>query len=198
MLDKNDGAEYELESLTRLPEYLDVPAGTLNFSTELAGNIRYGTPMQVKTIIYVNNFRQMTIVTSWRLKKYADVVVAIRDIPVQTVLSYDDVTLERREVTRVEQIFYKLDDVVGMQMRRTVFSGTLLNRFMISRPVIIKQGSNVTIISISGVVSVQTQGQALQSGGVGDVIRVRNLLSGKSMLARIENETTVVIDNTVR
>jgi flagella basal body P-ring formation protein FlgA len=40
---------------------------------------------------------------------------------------------------------------------------------------------------------VQVAGQALQGGAVGDVIRVRNLGSGKSLLARIESATAVAV-----
>ena len=198
MLDRGDGSEYRIERLTNLPENIFLPAGELAVTPELVGGIRYSAPVQVKIAIAVNGAPQMNLVTAWRIRKYSFVLVAVRDIPSRTVLTPADVTLDRREVLRLDEVISEAGYVAGLETKRPVTAGSVLTKSALGRPQAVKAGGNVIIVSRAGAVTVRATGQALQSGAVGDVIRVRNLSSGKSLLARIESETTVVVTSAVR
>jgi flagella basal body P-ring formation protein FlgA len=197
-LDRSDGSEYRIERLTRLPENIFLPTGTLTVAPELVGAIRYNTPVQVKIAIAVNNAPQMNLLTAWRVRKFSYVLVTARDVPAHTVLSAADVLLERREVVRLDDVIYNMDYIAGLETKRPLTAGSIVAKSALGRPQAVKAGDNVTIVSRAGAVTVQVAGQALQGGAAGEVIRVRNLSSGKSLLARIENETTVVVASSVR
>jgi flagella basal body P-ring formation protein FlgA len=193
MLDKSDGSDYQLECLTRLPANIVVPAGHVEFVPELIGKIRYGSPVSVRVSININGLQQMSVVSVWRVRKYTEVLVSTRDLTAQTTLTENDVIFARREVTNLDHVIFDVDKAVGLQLKRSIAYGTIISPSMLAKPVLIKSGDNITVISVVGSVVVQISGQALQSGALGDIIRVRNVTSGKSFLARIENETTVVV-----
>ncbi len=192
-LDRSDGSIYQVEGLTRLPENIVLPDGILDLTPSLMGKVRYGQPMQVQVAVNINGLRQMNIVTVWRVKKLVEVVVAAKDLQSRTALSEDDVTLERREVTRIDEAIFQISDAAGLELKRAIPAGSMVTRSSLTKPEIIRSGDNVTIVSISGSVTVKASGQALQGGAAGDVIRVRNISSGKSLLGRIEDRQTVVI-----
>ncbi len=195
MLDRSDGSDYQLECLTRLPPNITLPNGILDMSAELMGQLRYGQPIQVKVAVNVDGMRQMNIITIWRVRKFMEVLVAARDLPSQTTLEEADMVYDRREVTRVGDVIFQSADAVGLQLRRPLTVGSVITRSSLTKPEAIKAGDNVTIVSIAGNVTVKVAGQAVQGGAVGDVIRVRNLSSGKSLLAKIQDRDTVVIYN---
>ena len=192
-IDSSDGSEYKVECLTRFPEVLQMPAGALDMKAELVGQIRYNAPVQVRVDIKVNGVRQMNLVTTWRVKKILMVIVAARDLPSRTVLSDADVVFERREVDRIDDIILEIKDIMGQETKRALTVGTVITKSMLGKPQLVKSGDNITIVSIAGAVMVKATGQALQGGAAGDVIRVRNLASGKIILARVQDENTVVI-----
>lgn len=198
LLDKNDGSVYTVECLTRLPDALMVHVGNLELEPDVVGTLRYNAPVQVRVVIKVNGLQQMNIVTAWRVKKVVNVLVAARDIPSRTILSETDVYFEQREVTKIDDVIYDIESVIGLEVKRPITSGTTVSKSMLMKPFVVRSGDNVAIVSRSGAIVVQAAGQALQGGAIGDVIRVRNLGSGKTVLARVENENTVVISAVTR
>ena len=195
MLDRSDGSDYQMECLTMLPTNIVLPNGVLDMAPELVGQLRYGQPVQVRVAINIDGLRRMNIITIWRVRKFAEVLVASRDLSSRAVLEESDVVFERREVTRMDEVLFKSSDVVGLQLKRPLSVGSVVTRSSLTKPEMIKSGDNVTIVSVAGSVTVKVAGQALQGGAAGDVIRVRNLSSGKSLLARIQDRDTVVILN---
>lgn len=193
MLDKSDGADYQLECLTRLPTNIVVPDGNLELVPELMGKIRYGSSVSVRVSINVNGLQQMSVISVWRVRKFTEVLVSTRDIVSHTKLSESDVIFAKREVTNLDQVIFDIDKVIGLELKRSIPYGTVISPSMLTRPLLVKSGDNVTAISVSGSVVVQISGQALQGGAVGDIIRIRNIASGKSFLAKIQNENTVLV-----
>ena len=197
-LDKSDGSIYKIECLTRLPEHMSVTSGTLVLEPQLVSLMHYNKPIQVRVAVKVNGALQLNIITTWRVRKVSNVLVAVRDIPSRTIVSADDFVYEFREVARLDDVVFDVAQIVGLETKRPLTTGSIVGKNMFGKPQVISSGDNITILSKSGVVVVQTAGQALQSGSIGDVIRVRNLGSGKTILARIESPTTVVITITTR
>ena len=197
LLEREDGTDYRVERLTRLPPDLFLPEGPIEMVAALVGSLRYNSPVQVRITISVNNSPQMNLFTAWRIRKFTYVLVTVRDIPSRTILSEADVVLEQREVVKLDDVLFSLDGLTDLETKRPLTAGSIVSRAVLGRPQIIRTGDTVTIVSRVGPVAVQAFGQALQAGGVGDIIRVRNLNSGKSVLAKIESGNIVVVVNTL-
>jgi|GEM_PF-2369695 flagella basal body P-ring formation protein FlgA len=68
----------------------------------------------------------------------------------------------------------------------------VLKRF-VEVPFAIKRGQLVKVVAEKGGIYVETLGRALQNGRVGDIIKVKNVYSGKIIEGRVKDEESVVV-----
>lgn len=84
-------------------------------------------------------------------------------------------------------------DLVGFTPRTSINPGQPVRSFDLQAPKIVKRGTGVTMVYSNGRIRLETQGKALQDGSKGDVIRVLNVSSNKTIEARITGEQTVTV-----
>lgn len=111
----------------------------------------------------------------FRIKKTEEVIVAKRDIMPNEVLTYDDVLLEKVEVSNVNDIITDYTQINNKILKRRVKAGDIIRKSFLDNPKIIKRGQLVTLKVISGTVSITTTGTVLQDGATGDIVRVRRV-----------------------
>ncbi|WP_165855048.1 flagellar basal body P-ring formation chaperone FlgA [Marinobacter sp. JSM 1782161] len=75
--------------------------------------------------------------------------------------------------------------LVGMEIRRSVSSGTLFTPDIVTQPDAVARGDHVIIIARSGPIAVQSRGKALGNGRVGEQVLVQNLRSEKTLRALV-------------
>lgn len=110
------------------------------------------------------------------------VLVVRRSLPRGTVLSRADVDVVEQDVTRLATGYLTdLKDIEGMVLRRSVTAGAVLHPGLVQHPVSIRRGERVTILGQVGGIEVRMEGQALMDGARGEVIRARNLSSGRDI-----------------
>lgn len=73
--------------------------------------------------------------------------------------------------------------IIGQQARRSLVADTVIQESFLQAPVVVERGQNVIVIASGAGFELRQEGQALDSGGVNEIIRVRlenkNLLSVK-------------------
>lgn len=77
----------------------------------------------------------------------------------------------------------KTDEVIGLQVERHIRAGQVINRRQIGLADWVTSGQQVVIEAASDRFVVRMQGQALENAGKGRSVRVRNISSGKVILA---------------
>ncbi|WP_068314582.1 flagellar basal body P-ring formation chaperone FlgA [Polycladidibacter hongkongensis] len=87
------------------------------------------------------------------------------------------------------------DDLIGMAARRNLRAGTLPNSRDIGRPLMVERGQKLTLIYHIPGMQITTQGRALMNGGMGDMVEVSNLRSGKKLFATITGSGRAVVTN---
>ncbi len=85
------------------------------------------------------------------------------------------------------------DDIVGMTPRRMIISGKPVRGNELERPQLVSRGDTITITYNDGFMLLTAQGKAMQSGAKGDIIRVANTSSNRTVEAFIEGEFTVTV-----
>jgi flagella basal body P-ring formation protein FlgA len=85
------------------------------------------------------------------------------------------------------------DDVIGKKLKKDLPAGTVLTSQTLDAPVLLERGEIVTIMAESKRLLVQTKGQALEKGRLGDIIRVKNITSGKQLMGRITADNIVIV-----
>ena len=83
------------------------------------------------------------------------------------------------------------DELVGKVARRTLLPGRLIARTAIGDPELISRGTIVRAVLSTGSLQMRTAVLALQGGGLGSVIQVRNVDSGKVITGIVQADGTV-------
>jgi flagellar basal body P-ring formation protein FlgA len=113
-----------------------------------------------------------------RVDDMIDLPVATTRLLAGSVLHTDDVHIARVHTTLVRsEVVRQLADAVGMQLKRPLAAGQPLALSELMRPSMVQKGANVTMLLDSPGITLSAQGQALESGAIGERIRVLNPVS---------------------
>lgn len=131
----------------------------------------------------------------FRVRRYARVVVAAEKILRHDLLTADRLAMERLEVTNlIERPLRDFDELAGMRAKRNLRMGTILTAAAVEPFPDVESGHRVTVIYDDGRCRITTAGVALQSGVTGNYVKVKNESSGKIIVAKVVDESTVAID----
>ena len=131
-------------------------------------------------------------------------VLAGVDLPVprQTIHPGDEITpgllVVRRFPDATVQRFAVVvsrGDVEGMEARRTLLPGQPIPLTAVAAPEIVKRGQPARLVFHDGGLIIVAQVEAIQSGGTGDVIKVRNLDSGVTVIGTVQSDGSILIGN---
>jgi len=158
---------------------------------ELAGRARINGVLAAKVI--VTGAEQSSIV--W--VRFRTVV----KVPVATVkhalernhtITVDDVAMTSRVLTN-GHAYFRASDVIGRTTKSTMDRGDLFHARNTKSAAIAKRGDRVGVLVRRGSVAIQTSGELLTSGGIGDRIRVRISPTGKTVAALVKSEELVEV-----
>ena len=84
-------------------------------------------------------------------------------------------------------------DVVGKASGRTLLPGYPIPLQALVNPRVIRNGAVVKMMYVDGPLSIETIGAAMQDGGPGDWIHLRNVDSGVPVEGRVQADGTVLV-----
>lgn len=149
----------------------------------LRGGRRIGN---VTVGVECNGTKPWSLYVQAKVQMMADVVVARRPLPRGSVITLDDVALEKRDLSQLNAGYLTdLERVVGMTLKHAVRAGLALTPTLVDAPVAIRRGQTVTILARQGGLEVRMEGEALADGAVGELIRVRNRSSELAIQAEV-------------
>ena len=117
-------------------------------------------------------------------------MVATRLIPAQRQIVAEDVTVVDADI---EGAAREVAAVEGRMLRRIVYPGGPLRLTDLAAPVSVDRNQIVTLVFARGPLSITAEGRALGRGGLGDVIRVLNLESRRTVSGQIAAGATVLV-----
>lgn len=129
------------------------------------------------------------------IELFDDVVIVKKNIGRATVLTEEDVQVQRRNITMLgNNLLQDLDAVLGKRLKTAMRAGEVLLASAIENTPVIKRGDLVTIMAESRGLSVAVSGEAKSAGAPGEVVRVKNLTSRREVLARVVDSQTVKVE----
>lgn len=133
------------------------------------------------------------VAVSGRVVTYVDVPMLARQVRRGDVISAQDVRWQKIELTAANQnVLSDATAVIGMTPRTSLRTGAPLRAADLMQPAAIKRGALVTMIYRSGVLQLTTRGKALNDAAIGELVRVANLSSSRTV------EGIALSDGTVR
>ena len=85
-------------------------------------------------------------------------------------------------------------ELIGKMARRTLLPGRAIPLRAIDNPRVVRNGAEVQIVYVEGGLTIVTAGAALQDGGVGDVIKIRNSDSGVTVIGTVRPDGAVQVN----
>lgn len=85
------------------------------------------------------------------------------------------------------------DAMIGMTPRRVAYAGKFLQNGTLIKPQLVKRGDSVSITFTEGPLVLTAKGKALQSGAIGDIVRVTNAASSRTVDATVSGSNQVIV-----
>lgn len=85
------------------------------------------------------------------------------------------------------------EDLIGLSPRRPIGADRIIRIGDVQAPILVARGKRVTIVLKTATMQLTAAGKALQSGAMGDVVRVKNTNSGNVIEAVVVGEKKVAV-----
>ncbi len=136
-----------------------------------------------KPISVIGNATQMVSITT-----------LARNLERGTVITAKDIREERKPSYRYAgREFLAAADLLGMEIRRNMRSGSTITRGDVNEPILVRRGAKVTVIYKIPGMNITTQGKARSDGSKNDLIEIVNPVSKKSILAEVIGRDIAVV-----
>jgi flagella basal body P-ring formation protein FlgA len=123
-------------------------------------------------------------------------------VPRQTIAAGTEIShqhlIERTFPARTAQQFAVSTDrsqLVGMIARRTLLPGQPVPVKSVEKPVLVRRGEPARLVFREQGLVIIMQVEALQNGGAGNFVRVRNIDSGLVVSGRVQEDGTIRVEN---
>ena len=196
-------AEHDLElrllrpiSLTH--DYSNTSNDAISMKPYLPENVRAGTSTVRVAINVDGRLREVASITL-EVKVFRTVSRAAQRIDREAYITEDDVVKERIALADAALREYATS-VIGSQARRQLQPGEVINTRDIKAPpapqdpIVIRPRDQITLVAQKGGITIKVNNaMALESGRIGDSIRVQNTRSNAIITGRIASRSTVEI-----
>ncbi len=176
------GVHLEVVELSKV----DVPPGDVEFPVAgLEPADAAGNRMWRGLVRYANTRKQPVWARVKVLEEYV-AVVAVKDLAAGAALDADGLRIEKRTgpLTR-EQVAKRIEDVQGQVLKRPVKAGAAIPVSLLTLPLAVKRGETVRVEVASGWARLHFEAVAESDAREGDLIALRNPVSGKMFRAKV-------------
>jgi flagellar basal body P-ring formation protein FlgA len=180
-------------TLLRAPEEVLLPYGELSWTVTPSRPGIIGSS-SFSIFFAVDGIPAGNCVISGRIDAIAEVPTAVTTLHRGALITEGSITMEQQILTRPDRPILDKEELIGMQMTRTVSAGRVIEETHITLPSIIKEGEMVKIYGRKGSLLISTSGIARDDGGLGAHIRVRNIASNKLIHCRVDGPGMVSVE----
>ena len=107
------------------------------------------------------------------------------------IIGLDDIELVEVSISSQKSFFSYKKELVGRKIKKNLKMGQLLHPRHLYEKYEVNNGDVISIVSNIGNASVTVSGEAQGSGNLGDLIKVKNLRSGKTIKGYIKKDKII-------
>ncbi len=127
------------------------------------------------------------------VRAFLPVVAAAKKLNRGRVLTRADLVTRSKNIAGFSQPCLDPDEVTGQRLRRSVSMGRVLCKRDLERPVLVERRQMVTMVVQKGALRVQARGMATADGKKGDIVRVKNMRSQKTVHGKVVGDGLVEV-----
>ncbi len=185
-------AEIRLASF-RAPEQIYLPSGTLSWKvTPSRPDIMSSASFSIQ--FSIDGAPAGNCVVQGRVEAYADVVIAKTTLHKDDLVTEDKIAVEKRRIDRMKNPVFSPDEILDMQVGRTINAGNPIEHEHINSPPVIKKDDLVKILARKGALNISASGIAREDGRQGETIQVKNVSSNKLIHCRVDGPGIVSVE----
>ncbi len=151
--------------------------------------------ISVRALLYKDNQILEKAQVRLMIRHFAEVIVAEGTIKRGATLAAHNIRLERRDITYLtDHPLTRIDQTINCWAKRQIKSKQIITDKIAEAIPLVKQNHMVTIIYRNKAFELTVPGRALEQGNRGDVIRVQNTDSRKTIACTIIDDNNVEIN----
>ena len=185
-------------NFTRGVQDVTVPAGNIELTATLPGNINFSTgnfnrmtSVSVKFVVNGKSYHTMSF--SVNVRVYDTVLIANRDLTFDKPVMETDFRVEEVAVDGRNEYVKDYEAIKGLVPSRFIQAGSPISLSYFQTAVVIQSNQTVRILIRQNGIVASATGVALNRGRVGQMIRVRNTSSGKIITGKVVDAQTVEV-----
>jgi flagella basal body P-ring formation protein FlgA len=144
--------------------------------------------------LFENGSKTKSIKVTGKIKIPKDLFCAAYPLSKNQIISENDIIPCVVDISEIKgSPCEDMSQIVGKEVKFSIPAGKVLGKRALKVPVIIKRGDKVAIISKTENLTVRTEGEAMQNGSKGSLIKVRNITANKDLIGKIIDANTVQV-----
>ncbi|PIE03560.1 MAG: flagella basal body P-ring formation protein FlgA [Acidobacteria bacterium] len=176
--------KYTLEKL-QAPVPHNLPKGEITFAIySAAKSLRPGMNV-LRVDAYVNDVKKKSFSVSIQLAMEVLAARTTRYIDRHETIQAGDVVWETIKTNRLLSPLVTKDQLSGCQTKIAIPAGTVLDWRKLEKTPLIERNQLVYVSAVNGSLSIRMQAKSMDRGGIGEVVRLKNIDSGKTFLATV-------------
>lgn len=187
--------DVEIRNFSCSPCQLSISQGEVNYLiiSESRGN-QLGKEL-ITADVLVDGETQGRIELSGDVHLFGEVVCAAQSLERHQILQSGDLITIRREINMLGPDFVNSATfAIGTELKTTLRPGAIIYKRFLKKPEVVKRGDVVSIMAQTDRLKIRVPGRIESAGAMGDLIRVKNLMSRKEIYARVINSEEVQVD----
>ncbi len=181
-----------VENFIARPSSLTIPSSTFEFQVLQVSQEEHLGKKVATIAIMVNGKEYERIRMSGDLQLYGDVLCTTKRLPRHALLSEEDLAIVRRNITPLDSgLVVNQQDAMGKRLKTALRPGAILYEHLLESPPLVQRGDLVTIVAESHSIRITAPGEARNAGALGELVRVKNLMSRQEIFAKVLGSGTV-------
>jgi len=174
------------------PTVAGLPAGRIAIRFECDGDYRYVGDTTFKTTVVVGGKPCKTLYMRASIHPFGRVAVATRDIRRGELINDSDFSMVRKDLADLRGgSFADRARLRGLVAARSIRTGAVISLGGVERPIAVKRGKIVAAEVRGNGFRISAMAKAMDNGRVGDVIRLMNVDSKKTLAGEVVDANTV-------
>ena len=187
--------DVEIKNFSCDPCQLPIPKGTVDYLIISQARINQLGKETITADILVDGITQGRVKMNGDVHLFGEVVCAAETLQRHHILHADDLLTIRRDISMLGPDFISSPKLaIGTELKTTLRPGSIIYKRFLKKPKIVKRGDVVSIMAQTNRLKIRVPGRIESDGSVGDLIRVKNLMSRKEVYARVINSEEVRVD----
>jgi len=141
--------------------------------------------------VYNGNFLLRRISVPVKYKKISYVVFSVVDIRKGEYITREKISL-KKYTGNTRHLFTSLEEILGKKAKINIKADIPIKDYMIVPDYLVQRGSNVKIIYNKGIIHIELIGRALENGQLNQIIKVKNISSGKVIPCKVIGRNQVL------